>query len=273
MHLNLFFRRLALLTLIAGAGGAFYYFWLRPSPFVTPAPKPSSSPEARVIAPSTIRYPVPSERVSPGLHDGNSALRPLPTLDNSDPTLTEALRALLGTRFEALFIKSGIVQRIVVTVDSATGRKQPSADFLPLLPPDSDFVTSGNGDKQTISAANFKRYSPYVALLQSLDPKRLVTLYIHFYPLFQSAYLNLGTPGYFNDRLVEVLDTLLATPEPSVPIAVGRASLNGRLKYSDDHLEQLPAAQKLMIRTGPDHENIIKSKLRELRALLVHLGR
>ena len=38
-------------------------------------------------------------------------------------------------------------------------------------------------------------------------------MYKQYYPLFQQAYVDLGYPeGYFNDRLVEVIDHLLATP-------------------------------------------------------------
>ena len=48
---------------------------------------------------------------------------------------------------------------------------------------------------------------------------RAVALYARLYPLFQQAYEELGYPGrYFNDRLVEVIDDLLATPEPTGPV-------------------------------------------------------
>jgi hypothetical protein len=272
VHLSLFLRRTALLALIAGAGGALYYFWLRPSPLLEQSPQPAPSSMARPSAPPLIHYPVPSDAPSPGSRGGSSALGPLPTLDKSDPPLTEALSALLGKEFEVLLVQKGLIQRIVVTVDGVAGRKQPPANLLPLIPPDSDFISAGNGDNQTISVENFKRYSPYVELLRSMKLKPLVSLYTHFYPLFQSAYLDLGTPGYFNDRLVAVLDLLLATPETSAPIAVGRPSLDGRLKFYDDRLEQLSSGQKLLLRMGAENAHIIKSKLRELRALLVHLG-
>jgi len=39
---------------------------------------------------------------------------------------------------------------------------------------------------------------------QLVDAKKLVSVYVHLYPLFQQAYVGLGYPdGYFNDRLVQ----------------------------------------------------------------------
>ena len=60
--------------------------------------------------------------------------------------------------------------------------------------------------------------------MESVDTGRLAALYVRFYPLFQQAYRDLGYPnGYFNDRLVEVIDHLLVTPE-----IAGRSSSRGR---------------------------------------------
>jgi hypothetical protein len=91
--------------------------------------------------------------------------------------------------------------------------------------------------------------------------------YFHFYPLFQSAYQSLGYPnGYFNDRLVQVIDSLLATPNPSGPIELTRP--NVLYTFADPSLEALPAGQKLLLRMGPDNAAVVKGKLKELRALV-----
>ena len=59
-----------------------------------------------------------------------------------------------------------------------------------------------------------------VRALESIDSAKLVALYVRFYPLFQQAYAELGYPSrYFNDRLFEVIDHLLATPDVRGPIA------------------------------------------------------
>jgi hypothetical protein len=97
--------------------------------------------------------------------------------------------------------------------------------------------------------------------------QRLANTYFHFYPLFQSAYQNLGYPnGYFNDRLVQVIDSLLATPQPSGPIELTRP--NVLYTFADPNLEALPAGQKLLLRMGPDNAAVVKGKLKELRAAI-----
>ena len=55
-----------------------------------------------------------------------------------------------------------------------------------------------------------------------------MALYVRLYPLFQRAYEELGYPGqYFNDRVVEVIDSLLATPNVTEPIKVKRITVDG----------------------------------------------
>jgi len=90
---------------------------------------------------------------------------------------------------------------------------------------------------------------------------------VRFYPLFQQAYRELGYPdGYFNDRLVVVIDHLLATPDVPQPVALRQP--NVMYEYADPALESRSAGQKLLIRSGPANETAIKAKLREIRAAL-----
>jgi hypothetical protein len=103
-----------------------------------------------------------------------------------------------------------------------------------------------------------------------------VALYLRVYPLLQQAYEDLGYPGrYFNDRVVEVIDNLLATPTPTGPIAVkrftadGGSSGGGLYVFVDPALETSPAGQKILLRMGRDNAASLTAKLREIRALLV----
>jgi hypothetical protein len=83
-------------------------------------------------------------------------------------------------------------------------------------------------------------------------------VYVHFYPLFQSAYEQLGYQNaYFNDRLVFVLDHLLATPNPPDPILLAQPAV--LYTYADPSLEKLSAGQKVLLRIGQDQRfRIIK---------------
>ena len=132
------------------------------------------------------------------------------------------------------------------------------------------FVANGDELHATLDRRNYERYKPWVALISSLDMAKVVETYKHFYPLFQESYQNLGYPnGYFNDRLVQVIDLLLATPQPNGPIELVQP--NVMYTFADPALESRPAGQKLLIRMGPDNAKAIKTKLMELRALITAL--
>src|SRR5204862_6867409 len=109
----------------------------------------------------------------------------------------------------------------------------------------------------TLAPANFARYDPVVALLVRTDPARAVAGYRRLYPQLQKAYEDLGYPGhYFNDRVVEVIDHLLETPEPAGPILLEQPKVLYR--FADANLESRSAGQKLLLRMGVDHERVVK---------------
>jgi hypothetical protein len=102
----------------------------------------------------------------------------------------------------------------------------------------------------------------------SADINNVADTYHRFYPLFQKAYVNLGYPdGYFNDRLIEVIDHLLATPVVEPPIVLDRP--NVLYRFADPELEALSSGRKLLIRMGNEHAEKIKNSLRDLRAAIV----
>ena len=93
--------------------------------------------------------------------------------------------------------------------------------------------------------------------------------------LFQQAYEELGYPGgHFNTRLVQVIDHLLAAPEPKQPPSVKLVDVKGevpstrpwvRYEYTDPALESLSAGQKIMVRVGVTHERRLKAWLSGFR--------
>ena len=109
--------------------------------------------------------------------------------------------------------------------------------------------------------------SDLVALLAKADAAMLADTYRRFYPLLQQAYQDLGYPDrYFNDRLVEAMDDMLRAPEPAGPVILVQPKV--LYQYEDAGLERLSSGQKLLLRMGPAHARAVKSKLRELRALI-----
>ncbi len=104
---------------------------------------------------------------------------------------------------------------------------------------------------------------------ESINVERLVVSYVRLYPLFQQAYLELGYPqGYFNDRLISVIDHLLAAPELSTPLYVSQPKV--LYEFVDPELEDLSAGHKIMVRVGVDNERRLKAQLRKIRAALTN---
>jgi hypothetical protein len=156
------------------------------------------------------------------------------------------------------------VRRFVATVDNLP-RSMVAMRVRALQPVGGPFAVDRDGEEFVIGSANAARYAPYVRALESVDAKQLAGVYLRFYPWFQQAYEELGYPkGYFNDRLVTVIDHLLATPEPKGPVKLVQPKV--LYQFADPELEALSAGQKALLRVGPENSRRIKAKLRALRA-------
>jgi hypothetical protein len=226
------------------------------------APLPIS--EAPASAATSAAEPAIAHPLPDGSGNG-AAAAPLPDLADSDPPLLDALAQLAGAdAVKDYLAPDDLIRRIVVTIDNLP-RQKVAVDKRPTKPVAGTFAADGDELHATLNQRNFERYKPLVAVISKLDMQQLGAVYIHFYPLFQQSYQNLGYPnGYFNDRLVEVIDAMLATPEPAAPIQLQRP--NVMYTFADPALEARPAGQKLLIRMGPQNAQAIKEKLKELRA-------
>ncbi|HEY0333759.1 MAG TPA: DUF3014 domain-containing protein [Stenotrophomonas sp.] len=189
----------------------------------------------------------------------------IPALADSDAAAGSALSDLVGDEGAmAILLRDHLVQRLVVLVDNLPERSI-TLRALPYRPLATPIATSQEAGRQVLDAtANGQRYAPFVRAFVHVDAATLATAYRRFYPLFQQAYSELGTKGYFNDRLVAVIDHLLQTPVPNVPVAVEPAS-NGRLRFVDPALESLSVGQKALLRLGPEQAAAVKQQLRAIR--------
>lgn len=275
---------LAIAALVALAGGALWWWLLQPGRLTAQPPAPAASPAAALAearpasaapasAPASepeIRHPV-AEAVA-------QAAAPAMQAADIAPALTE----LLGRKAVATFLQpEDFVRRLVATID-ALGREHASPLLWPVNPSEGRFSVEARNGSTVISPDNGARYTPFVLLVETVDMPRAVALYARMYPMLQRAYVDLGYPrGYFNDRLIEVIDQLLQAPESDQPIAVQLTEVKGpipstrpwvRYEYTDPALESLTAGQKIMVRVGAVNERRLKARLREARASLVALA-
>lgn len=241
--------------LVLGSAAAWYW-WARIAP--TPAPPPAVTAPAAPEAEPAIANPMPAPAADAPA---------LPTLADSDTPFGSALAAIPGAdRLGSYLQPENLIRRIVATIDNLP-RHRLAVDLRPLKPAVGAFLITGSDEQATLDDHNAARYAPLVTLVGKLDMRAVNGLYQHYYPLFQRAYQDLGYPqGYFNDRLVSVIDELLATPRPAAPLALVRPKVFW--EFADPELEARSAGQKLLLRIGADNAAVVERKLRELRALV-----
>jgi hypothetical protein len=243
--------------------GVFSFILYRAWQKSRPVPPPPAPPAVASPAPAepAIRYPLREEAPE----------KPLPGLNDSDPVVRDALGSLWNAAtLEQFFQLKDFIRRIVATIDSLP-RAKIALRLMPVKPAAGPFLTTGRDAGLAVSPANAARYAPYVRLAEAVDAKKIVALYARFYPLFQQAYRELGYPaGYFNDRLVDVIDHLLAAPEVRAPIRLVRPKVY--YLYADPELEARSAGQKVLMRMGNENAARLKAKLREIRSELTRHG-
>lgn len=207
--------------------------------------------------------------------------QPLPTLQDSDPLAAEALGSLFGEAMAVRYFASeDMISRLVTTIDALGSQQIPGA-IQAIQGPEGDFavtvddqpdptIVNEAGDpipQFLVDPDNDRRYLVYVEMLEAVDSGQIAALYQRHYPLFQEAWQQLGFPdGDFNDRLLTIIDELLATPAVDSPLRLKKPE--AYYLYSDDELESLSAGQKILLRMGPENAARVKSKLAEIRAAL-----
>ncbi|NDP38665.1 MAG: DUF3014 domain-containing protein [Rhodoferax sp.] len=267
-------RTLLAVVICAVIIGAAVLWWnmSRPAPQAPVAAAPAPEPAALAVPESAaapaepvIQYPVEAPPAQ--------AL-PLKAADMGT-VLTELLGRKAVLEFFAL---DEFPRRLVATVDNL-GRSHAPPMLWPIKPTPGRFMVEERADGSVINADNSQRYTPLVLLAESVDAGKAVDLYIRMYPLLQQAYEELGYPkAYFNDRLIAVIDQLLATPAAVEPIEVQLTEVKGsipslqpwvRYEFANPAFESLSAGQKIMLRVGSVNERRLKAKLTAIRQQLI----
>ena len=248
------------LILVVGLAAALLYLSQEPQePPIIAEPAELVPPP---VAEDTPRHPLPlplePEEESP-------PLPPLPLLEDSDETVAQSLVELLGADIELQLVDASLVEKFVTTMDNLP-RSHVAEKIRPLRRASGLFSVEVREDDEifSISPDNYRRYDTLVNLMTSVSADSIINTYQRFYPLLQQAYVNLGYPdGYFNDRVVEVIDHLLETPQTDGPILLVRPHV--LYEFADAELEALSSGQKLLLRMGGENAARIRTMLEQLR--------
>jgi hypothetical protein len=208
-------------------------------------------------------------------------VEPLPPLAESDPLVHDSLAELLGEAPVTQFLVSeDLVSRFVASIDALTSRQIPGS-IMAVQELGGEFeattdeqpenvIRNAEGDpipQYILDPVNYKRYTSQVETFEAVDSSELLASYQVLAPLFEQAWVELGYPeGEFDERLVEVIDSLLAAPEVQGPVRLVKPE--AVYLFADPDLESLPAGQKILLRMGSANANRVKAKLLEIRNLL-----
>ena len=253
---------LIIVLVFAAAAGGLWYYWQGLSqpgaePTITSAEDPNTGAPPRVgpIYPLELSAPSSEER----------QLVPLPALDDLDAYLRLELIGIFGDALDELLARETLINRFVATVDNLP-RSHVAERIRPVGGISGTFTVDRNSDDDSLmlSPANFERYTFLIEMIQFADVDSIVDAYRRYYPLFQKSYVELGYPnGYFNDRLIEVIDHLVATPTAEQPIRLARPHV--LYEYADAELESLSSGQKLLLRMGNEHADALRQLLIDFR--------
>lgn len=245
----------AILAILAAVAALYYFVFMK-------KPKPPEEPAPAVEAAEPAVTPqVPAE---PGLEP--LAFPPVP-LAASDAAVREFAAALsVEPEFAKWLLSKDLIRKFVVSVDNVANGLSPKP-HIDFFAPQGAFRVARTREGTLVDRATYARYDPVVRIALSLDAIAAARLYRALDPLLQEAYNELGYPGVdFDDTLVRAMAELLETPVVEGPIRLEQKVLSYAM--TDPALEGLSAAQKQLLRLGPDGVRAAHRKIQELAAAL-----
>ena len=239
---------LIVLVLVVALG----LWWWAPRTAQSPAEAVGQVPTEEVV-----------ERVAPQAQGlGIGAPDPnLPALGDLDGYVRPLLSALSSRpELAALLASDGLVRRFVVSVE-AVARGESPAGQVRAVAPRAPFQVQQQGSTVVIDAASYERYDGLVRLVEEMEPGQLARLYGRLKPRLDEAHAELGVAGTFDETMTRAIRHLVQAPLPPAPVRVQPAK-GTNYAYVDSRFEGLSAAQRQLLRLGPDRARRVQDRLR-----------
>jgi hypothetical protein len=188
----------------------------------------------------------------------------LPLLDGSDELIRDGVLSL--TRHEgvnAWLAPNQLIRKFVAFTDNVA-RGQIAKEPIRSLSLEGTFLVDRINEKTfELDHSSYSRYTPFVKIAVSIDSRRAAEFYHLLRPLFQIAYAELGYGNQsFDDVMFHSIGRLLETPVIKGQIRLVQPGV--MYKFEDSKLESLSAAQKQLIRMGPENTRLLQAKISEI---------
>lgn len=219
------------------------YVFLRRAPAASEAPasvaKPAAAPEAR------------KEEIA------------LPPLDETDAIVRQLVEKLSSHPMVARWLTTDALVVNFVAVTSRIASGVTPAGELKTMGPVPRFTARTSGENTYVDRASYRRYDRYAEAVATLDARGTVGLYNTLKPRIRDAYARLVSGNDDFDPVLErAIIKLLEVPVVDANIAL---QPHGTVwAFEDPSLQGLTAAQKQLLRMGPQNVRAIQSKLREI---------
>ncbi len=269
------------LIAVGVAVAVLLWFLFRPmGPLTTTSQVPSNAAEMAISDNDAIERPASAASSAAAVPDELKPVEvPIAALPLEVDQIGSTLTDFLGKKAALTFFQlDDFPRKFVATVDSL-GRTHAPPVAWPVSPTEGQFTVQTHEGATVVSSDNGLRYTPLVLLLESINIPQAVDLYVRMYPVLQQTYGELGFPNrQFNDRLLQVIDHLLATPSAAQVVAVQLTEVKGpipsvrpwvRYEFADPELEALSSGQKIMLRVGSVNQNRLKARLSAIRQELI----
>ena len=237
---------LAIVVVGLALGGAAAWWFTRQQP---PAPTPSAAATATDAAIAPVA----------------EAARTLPPLDQMDTFLRALLGALSSSPELARWLAGDDLIRLMADGIDRVSRGQSAARDATALRPRGIFAVISRRQETTIDPASYRRFDGLTTMVSSLDARSVADAYRTIRPRLDEAYRGLGrSEGSVDDAVGVALQVLIDTPIVRGPIRLVPGK-GATYAYADPELESLPAAQKQLLRMGPDNLERIQQRLKEIK--------
>jgi DUF3014 family protein len=230
-----------LLLLLAIGGGAAWWLTRKPPEAPPPPVVDAGAPDAGAIE---------------------------PPLQDSDPQVRNQLAGVSSDPLWQTWLQQvDLVRRFTAAVQQVADGESPRAS-VPFLAPTGAFTAKElKKGPATIDARSYARYDAVARCVASIDTAKAAAAYQAIQPLLDRAWRELGPPGTkFDDAMARVINRLVSVPVPAGAVEV--VPKGALWAFKDASLESRTAAEKHLLRMGPDNMRRVQAKLRELQGAM-----